>query len=108
MPTYRLNAQPTVQTVSLRASEFALLTGAKVNVRFFGVGDSWEEEAELIPGDSLSFDSEFERFDITATYQTQIEVYAGRAVFRRNQTEVVASGADSIVTRGMAVPKAET
>ncbi|MDF2185461.1 hypothetical protein O1O06_11875 [Grimontia hollisae] len=107
MATQKISLSAAVQTLALRGTQFALLSGAPVKATFYGVRDNWQEIVDVGVGDVLTFPAEFGRIELTAEFNTLAEIYAGRAAFSRNRLDVSTAGTSTIYTRGVDVPKTE-
>lgn len=108
MPVRKLTAKPTPSSVALSGRYFQLLSGAECLVRFFGSNADFDVEEQVRVGDLLEFPENFARFEISSEYATPIEIYTGQAKLTRSRQDFTLTGASSIKSSAVSVPKAES
>ncbi|WP_406733476.1 hypothetical protein RJD39_04855 [Vibrio scophthalmi] len=100
-------ASPQSKQFMARGRIFKLLSGGLVKLVFRGLDDSWEEEFDLVPGDSVEFSRDFYKIEFTAEFNTTVQFYAGFAKMRRSVTDLVQIGSSTLNTDAVTAEKVQ-
>ncbi|HFG1968639.1 TPA: hypothetical protein ACGF6M_001906 [Vibrio cholerae] len=107
MPTMTVTSKPSPSLISRSGTNFQLLSGGEVVIKFSGLNAGWEEELTLSVGDSLSFNEKFVNFTIHSEYESSVTFYCGFADMRRAKQDLIPVGTTLIKSRMVEVVKGE-
>jgi hypothetical protein len=106
MSILNINVTPSVTTVARMGTNFQLLSGGEITVRFlFADGD--QEQVTVRVGDSLKYSKPYVKFEVSSVFQLQAEMYAGYADMRRAKQDLTPVGTTSLISSSKALGKTE-
>ncbi|NAW57761.1 MULTISPECIES: hypothetical protein [unclassified Vibrio] len=107
MPILNISVTPSHSEIARHGQRFQHLSGDAIKVKFYGANGEWEEEAELVAGDSMAFAQPYVKFEVSSDFGTIAQVYSGFADMRRARQDLTPIGASRIRSRMVRVRKGE-